>query len=84
MFQAARRVALGATRARAATRRHMPAATPLHAVCITGQERSFGEIGANVREGVLRMLGTPRVAFFGVKPVNDPWTGLQTLLPSPI
>ena len=59
----------------------MPAATPLHAVCITGQERSFGEIGANVREGVLRMLGTPRVAFFGVKPVNDPWTGLQKLLP---
>ena len=64
-----------------AMRAAVAAAAPLHAVCITGQERSFGEIGANVREGVLRMLGTPRVAFFGVKPVNDPWTGLQKLLP---
>ena len=56
-------------------------ATPLHAVCITGEERSFGEIGANVREGVLRMLGTARVAFFGVKPVCDSWAALQRLLP---
>jgi hypothetical protein len=52
-----------------------------HAVCITGAERSFGEIGANVREGVLRMLGTPRVAFFGVKPTEEAWDAVQRLLP---
>ena len=28
-----------------------------HAVCLTGLERSFEEIGANVREGVFSMLG---------------------------
>ena len=41
-----------------------------HAVCLTGLERSFEEIGANVREGVFSMFGGS-VEFFGVHPVNS-------------
>ena len=52
-----------------------------HAVCLTGLSRSFDEIGANVREGVLTLLGTPAVAFFGVRPPQDPWYQIQRLLP---
>lgn len=51
-----------------------------HAVCLTGLERSFEEIGANVREGVFRMLGRD-VTFFGVRPTNSSWRSVQQLLP---
>ena len=53
---------------------------PEHAVCLTGLERSFAEIGGNVREGVYRLLG-PRVTWFGVKPPHDAWSMIHTLLP---
>ena len=58
------------------------AANPLavHAVCLTGLERSFGEIGANVREGVYRLLG-PSLDFFGVRPPSDSWSSIFSLLP---
>ena len=52
-----------------------------HAVCITGQARSFGEIGHNIREGALLLHGTPRIAFFGVVPANDSWASIRRLLP---
>ena len=52
-----------------------------HAVCITGLSRSFDEIGANVREGVMTLLWTPAVAFFGVRPPQDAWYQIQRLLP---
>jgi hypothetical protein len=50
------------------------------AVCLTGLERSFAEIGANVREGVLGMLGA-RTSFFGVRPANASWDSIAELLP---
>ena len=51
-----------------------------HAVCVTGEERSFGEIGHNVREALLLMLG-PRIGCFGVRPAADAWPLLRKLLP---
>ena len=57
------------------------AVRPAHAVCVTGLERSFGEIGDNIRQGVLRFLGTPSIAFFGIQPHNDSWTHIRRLLP---
>lgn len=51
-----------------------------HAVCVTGQERSFLEIGANIREGVLTMLAGS-VTFFGVRPRNETWAQINRLLP---
>jgi hypothetical protein len=51
-----------------------------HAVCLTGLERSFAEIGANVREGVFGMLGK-EVTFFGVRPANSTWASVHELLP---
>ena len=50
-----------------------------HAVCLTGLERSFEEIGGNVREGVYAMLG-PNVTFFGVRPANSTWASVHELL----
>lgn len=52
-----------------------------HAICLTGGERSFGEIGQNVREGVLHSLGTAAVTLFGVRPSYDSWTTVRRLLP---
>ena len=54
-----------------------------HAVCLTGLERSFSEIGANVRAAVLDLYGgqSASVDFFGVRPVLDPWAQLRRLLP---
>ena len=52
------------------------------AVCLTGLERSFSEIGANVREAVLRFLGpSSSPTFFGVRPPADPWRTVHLLLP---
>ena len=53
-----------------------------HAVCLTGMERSFSEIGANVREAVHDVLGTPEasITFFGVQPVNDSWVHINSWL----
>ena len=50
------------------------------AVCVTGQVRSFGEVGHNIREAVLLLLG-PSIAFFGVRPRDDPWPLVQAMLP---
>ena len=62
--------------------RYNPAAdTNRHAICLTGGERSFGEIGQNVREGMLHSLGTAAVTLFGVRPSYDPWTTVRRLLP---
>ena len=52
-----------------------------HAICLTGGERSFGEIGHNVREGMLHSLGTAAVTLFGVRPSYDSWTTVRRLLP---
>ena len=51
------------------------------AVCVTGESRSFAEIGHNVREGVLLLLGSPAIRFFGVRPEHDRWELLQAILP---
>ena len=51
------------------------------AVCVTGESRSFSEIGHNVREGVLLLLGSPAIRFFGVRPEHDRWELLQAMLP---
>ena len=55
------------------------------AICLTGMERSFAEIGANVREGVISLLGdshTVRHAvYFGVRPPFDECTSVRQLLP---
>ncbi len=52
-----------------------------HAVCLTGLERSFSEVGNNVREGLLHLLGSPRFIIFGVRPIADPWHQIRRLLP---
>ena len=52
-----------------------------HAICLTGSERSFVEIGQNVREGTLRSLGTAAVTLFGVRPPHEDWTTIRRLLP---
>ena len=51
------------------------------AVCVTGESRSFAEIGHNVREGVLLLLGSPAIRFFGVRPEHDHWELVQAMLP---
>ena len=54
-----------------------------HAVCLTGMERSFSEVGGNIREAVQALLGTPSasIRFFGVRPVNDTWSYIFRWLP---
>ena len=54
---------------------------PQHAVCLSGHARSFSEVGHNIREAVLRLLGTPMIAYFGVRPADDPWTMIQKMIP---
>jgi len=55
---------------------------PAAAVCITGAERSFGEIGDNIRRAVLHSLGSPDIVWFGVKPPGgDSWATIPKLLP---
>ena len=55
---------------------------PTAAVCLTGLERSFAEIGLNVREGLFTLLNSSRtVSFFGVRPINDEWKEIPALLP---
>ena len=52
------------------------------AVCLTGMERSFAEIGGNIREGLLSLLdASTSVTIFGVRPRHDPWSSLNVLLP---
>ena len=52
-----------------------------HAVCLTGSERSFVEIGANIRQGVYTSLDSAAVAFFGVRPRDESWGLIRQLLP---
>ena len=55
---------------------------PLHAaVCLTGLERSFVEVGLNVREGLFTMLRGAVVSVFGVQPANDAWKEIPALIP---
>ena len=55
---------------------------PLHAaVCLTGLERSFVEVGLNVREGLFTMLRGAVVSVFGVQPAKDAWKEIPTLIP---
>ena len=58
---------------------------PLHtAVCLTGMERSFAEVGANIREGLYHLLGAanaPHAVFVGVRPPHDTWPSVRALLP---
>ena len=57
------------------------------AVVLTGMERSFAEIGANVREGLFGALASASgvegssATFFGVRPPNDTWDAIRLLLP---
>lgn len=57
------------------------AAAPDSAVCITGQSRSFSEVGHNVREATLLLHGSPRIAWFGVRPAEDKWEAIASMLP---
>lgn len=56
-----------------------------HAVCLTGLERSFAEIGANIREGLFGLFDEDpsgsSVVIFGIKPQNATWTSIHWLLP---
>jgi hypothetical protein len=66
-----------------------------HAVCLTGLQRSLPEIGGNVRRGLLSLLadgprrlgdggqahGDSQFGVFGVRPVNDTWATVRSLLP---
>lgn len=60
---------------------HRASMAEAHAVCLSGHSRSFGEIGHNVREGVLSMHGSPAIAFFGIRPPEDSWSLIQAMLP---
>tara|TARA_B110001452_G_C15214494_1_gene421231 strand:+ start:134 stop:454 length:321 start_codon:yes stop_codon:yes gene_type:complete len=55
---------------------------PRVAVCLTGLQRSFPEIGHNVMEGIYHMAGPGAdIDFFGVKPPEDDWGAIRQLLP---
>ena len=49
---------------------------PRVAVCLTGQERSFGEVGDNIKEWLDHLVGQPQI-MFGVKPSEEPWESIQ-------
>ena len=52
------------------------------AVCLTGMERSFAEIGGNIREGLYSALsGASDVRIFGVRPPSDAWSSIFRMLP---
>ena len=57
------------------------ASAPAYAVCLTGLERSFAEIGGNVREALFTLLHGGRVTIFGVRPSHDSWGEIKSLLP---
>ena len=55
---------------------------PRVAVCLTGLQRSFPEIGHNIKEGIYHMAGPgAEIDFFGVKPPEDDWSAIRQLLP---
>ena len=59
-------------------------ATPpsgLAAVCLTGLQRSFPEIGNNIAEAVRDLLAPRHIHYFGIKPVNDSWAAIEYVLP---
>ena len=56
-------------------------ALPRHAVCISGMERSFAEMGDNVRQAVIHFFGTAQITWFGNQPANDDWLTIRRLLP---
>ena len=58
-------------------------ATPpsgLAAVCLTGLQRSFPEIGNNIAEAVRDLLAPRHIYYFGIKPVNDSWAAIEYVL----
>ena len=60
----------------------MPGVRPpfRHAVCLTGEERSFGEVGGSIQAALLTLSGTVHV--FGVEPPgNESWSIIPQLLP---
>ena len=57
------------------------ASQPSTAVVLTGMERSFNEIGQNIREALLHLLDSQSAVFFGVRPPHDTWPSIRTLLP---
>ena len=51
-----------------------------HAVCLTGEERSFGEVGGSIQAGLRALSGSVHV--FGVRPArNGSWAIIPRLLP---
>ena len=56
---------------------HASASMGMVAVCLTGMERSFAEIGGNIREGLFTALGSRRAVFFGVRPPKDEWPSVR-------
>ena len=50
------------------------------AVCLTGLERSFVEIGGNIREAVSLLLGE-NITYFGVRPRIAGWHMVRAMLP---
>ena len=52
-----------------------------HAICFTGQERGFVEIGRALRDAVANFHGNESATYFGVRPTNDSWSAMKELIP---
>ena len=53
-----------------------------HAVCLTGLQRDFDVIGANVRHFLLDLVGGgSELTMFGVQPEGESWWAIRRLLP---
>lgn len=61
--------------------RRVEAWAPRAAVCLTGLQRSFPEIGGNIKEAVDYLLPPNATEIFGVRPADDPWDAVRRLLP---
>jgi hypothetical protein len=61
--------------------RRVEAWAPRSAVCLTGLQRSFPEIGGSIKEAVDYLLPPRAREIFGVRPADDPWDAVQRLLP---
>jgi len=61
--------------------RRVEARSPRAAVCLTGLQRSFPEIGGNIKEAVDYLLPPNATEIFVVQPADDPWDAVRRLLP---
>merc|ERR1719183_1238027 len=54
---------------------------PRAAICLTGLQRSFPEVGGNIKEALGSLLTLDATEIFGVRPATDPWDAIRRLLP---